>query len=426
MNYTNFTLTNKARAATAFAALVACVAPAAANATSVAYRDGSNVFLANADGSNKRQITTDGVSTDYYTYPSVADDGTVVSIKGYNTTRAIAVHSPAGQLQALNVMPWKISSGINIGPTYARVSPSGGQLVYGYLLNHGPYSGGIQQRMAIVTPRTPGLPTNPSVDIASKTDASWMGSKLVAMDNGLVGVETDPLQFQSILQATNGDTLQSAEVARNGSRALVLHKSGEMTLVSYSGALIDGPDSGCSITANGADRYVSSARIAMSADGSKVAWSDQSGVHVATVPSVPNDQACPLTNQVLLSATAGMPAFSEYTVPGSGSTGVGGAPDPIVSSKVSASKLATAGGAAVTVKVPGAGKVKGGVYLAKKKIGTATGTAKKAGNVKIKVKLSKKARKSISKYKGQTLTLKLTFTPKKGKKVKLSGTIKLS
>jgi hypothetical protein len=68
--------------------LVASVAPAAAEASSLVFlRPDGNVWLANADGTGLYQVTLDGTPANSYEAPSQADDGTIVTARGQQLYR---------------------------------------------------------------------------------------------------------------------------------------------------------------------------------------------------------------------------------------------------------------------------------------------------------------------------------------------------
>ena len=199
----------------AFAAALAI--PAAASASMVTYIDAKNVWVASPDGAIKRQLTTDGDATSPFHVPSTDDQGNVAAVKGGNTNSKILVHLAAGGKRTDNVLPWKIGPVTNFGPSSARLSADGTKIAYTYLWNHGPYTGGIEPRMAIVTPTNPGLPTSPMIDQPAWEMPTWIDGKLVVAKDGLAHLEMQPLQFTSFLSITNFKIV-STEISRNMGR----------------------------------------------------------------------------------------------------------------------------------------------------------------------------------------------------------------
>ncbi|MGE4425710.1 MAG: hypothetical protein AB7G37_04560 [Solirubrobacteraceae bacterium] len=443
-----------------------------ANATAVVYRDGHDVHLATPDGTRRRQVTTDGTATAAHTLPSADDAGNVVSFQRVpGSSSSLIVWSPIGGGAATkNVMPWRISSGINAGPTWARVRARGGLVAYGYLLNTGIGPGGsITPRLAIVDPRAPGSPTSPAIDQPNVLNGSWRQDQLIVSDGAIIRAEQQPLDFGPWLQAS--EALTAAEVARDGSRALVHASSGGLELVTLTGGAppLSTPTAGCTIAPAGDDRYSGTSRAALSADGRRVAWSDSTGVHVATVATVPDGVPCPLSERVRLSPTGGMPSFTEYTLPTDpgpgpgpggdpgpdgdpppgdpvpgGDPGPGGGPPPgggpgptgkptgggapggkaltIATPKLRLGKLRR--GQVVTVRAGRAGRVRLHLLRGKRRIATATATARRAGRVRLTLRLNRAGRRARG-LAGRTVTLRATLTSSTGRAVKATRKVRL-
>ncbi len=55
----------------------------------------------------------------------------------------------------------------------------------------------FDDRLAIVTPASPGSPTQPSIDQPAQYNPTWFGSRLVTAKGGSIYYETQPLQFTS-------------------------------------------------------------------------------------------------------------------------------------------------------------------------------------------------------------------------------------
>ena len=309
-------------------AVVATAAPPA-HATSVVYRDGHDVHVKSVDGTRHRQVTSDGTASAYYTLPSADDAGNVTAIRGSGTSRVIARHPAGGGAPTVNVMPWRVGGGVNAGPTWARVSASGSSLAYGYLYNQDVFTA-MRPYLAVVDPRAPGSPTAPAVNIAGYTEGSWFGTKLLATNGQQLFVETTPGTFGAWLVA-GAQSITGGDLSRDGRRVLVRFGSGTLELDTLDGRTppAAAPVSGCQIAPNGTDRYSGLPRMALSADGRRVAWSDAGGVHVATVASTDTPEAaCRLTEHVVLSATGGMPSFTEHDLPAPGGGGGGNPGDP--------------------------------------------------------------------------------------------------
>ncbi len=427
---------NSIRATLALGALALAV-PAAAQAATVTYRDGNDVWRASVDGAVKQQITNDGTDSSYYTLPSSDDAGDVATIQGSGTSRMIVWIKANGE-RVQNVMPWKIGGGINAGPTNARVNPEGTQLVYGYLYNSGiPPYGTITPHMAVVPPAAPGSPTSPMVDQPYIGDATWLNGRIVASDYQDIWAEQGPLDFKRWLSTNDSnDALTGAEVARDNSRVLVLHSSGQLELVQLSGGAPpndSNPTASCTIQPQGSDKNSGKPRISLSADGKLVSWSDDNGVHVARVDTI-TDGACQIVSDTIISPTGSMPAFSEYSIPkqGGGNDHPNGPTGPTVTAgkvtlkagKLSAAKLRK--GVTIKVSVSGAGKLSGKLLKGKTALASGKSTAKKAGNVKLKLKATAKGRKQLRRLQGKKLALRVTFAPAGGSPVSRSVKVRVA
>jgi hypothetical protein len=67
--------------------VLALLIPGQALASSIAYTKDNNIWLISPDGSRSKQVTTDGTSTRHYTFPSQADDGTILARYGDSFVR---------------------------------------------------------------------------------------------------------------------------------------------------------------------------------------------------------------------------------------------------------------------------------------------------------------------------------------------------
>jgi hypothetical protein len=408
---------------------VAGIAPAAAQADALTYVDGHNVYVASADGAVKRQLTNDGHGGSYYAFPSLDDAGNITTIKGASTTRAIVVLRPDGSTAAINVMPWKTSTFGNIGPIAARVKPNtGSQVAYVYYRNHGPYSGypngGLEKRLAIVPPANPGLPTEPLIDQPGKDNPTWHGDKLVAASGGQIVYETQPLQFQPWLSDPTG-SLAGAEVSRAGDRVLVAYSDGRLALMAYQGGIPQGQvTDGCFVPVGAAPE--GGIDWALSPDGQRIAWADQAGLHVAATDPHPSAGGgpCALREHVLLSGSGKDPAFSAAAPPSNGQQGNEVKPPtgndqgkPGVGPALTAPKATTTAalrrGLTVGIRVRAAGTVRG-VLSHKGTVAAGKAVAKRAGTVRMTLRLTKAGKRRIASLRGKKLTLRVTFTPKKG------------
>ena len=450
------------------AALVAAFAiPAAASASMITYIDGKNVWVASPDGAIKRQLTTDGTTQVPYHVPSTDDHGNVAAVKGGLSNSKVLVHLGADGKRTDNVMPWKISLGTNFGPSSARLSADGTKIAYTYLLNHGPYNGGIEPRMAIVTPKAPGHPTQPMIDQPGWEMPTWIDGKLVVAKDGVALLEMQPLQFTQFLQI-NDFKIVSTEISRSKGRYLIdMSRTADnargLVLYSHTGAFPGGTlPAGCQVPTHGTPSFTHG----LSPDGTQVTWKDDRGVMVGTFDPAQSDGSgwCQGTVRQI-SATGDEPTFGNATLsvpqdpppppppvddtpppPPSG-------PAPVVKATTATQQVRTTtgapaaettgdeelaltvpatakpaslrGGLRIEATAPGAGTMSIKLVHAGRTLGTASKAVAQAGRVSLKLKLTKSGRKHVKRLKGKKVQLRMTFTPK-GRGAKLTTSAKVT
>jgi len=172
----------------------------------------------------------------------------------------------------------------------------------------------------------------------------------------------------------------------------------------------------------------------LSPDATRITWTDDAGLKVAGAPTTAADPCALTSPPVVISQTASQGAIGGTNVaaflptsgqpptgaPPSGGPPAGGSPSraPVatVPRKVTVKALARATGVPIKVKVADAGKVRiagsvpAKVLRSSRSIVVATGsaTAKRAGTVTVKVRLTTAARKKRSRLKGARMTLRVT------------------
>lgn len=110
--------------ALALALFASLVFAASAQASSIVFVRGGNVWLSHPDGSGQFQVTLDGTSDNRYYSPSQANDGTIVAARGSKLYRMT-------QNGTLLNTPFETESPLgNID--HARVSPDGKVVAYAY------------------------------------------------------------------------------------------------------------------------------------------------------------------------------------------------------------------------------------------------------------------------------------------------------
>lgn len=302
--------TNPLRLTAAAGALLALTVPAAAQATSLVYRDGNDVWVSNLDGTQKRQVTTDGTGARPYDLPTSDDTGTVYAVRGDDLEIR-----PIKGTAATKGLPFPAEA-LDAPIRDAEVSPDGKAFGFVYDEEDGATLGQVNPTSAALalTLRTG------TITRASLYKGRWM----VAVPSGSGGSEILSQKtgggFEDFLAAPEG--LLAAELSRNAKRILVAQGDGEVELIDTNSAAppYTNPVGSCIVSGAADDRYSPDLRISVSADGSRIAWSNGEGVRIAKAPtSYENNEPCALTDVKLISATGGQPSFSEgptgYTPP---------------------------------------------------------------------------------------------------------------
>jgi len=298
------------RRAPAAALLAACalgVAAAPSAAELLTYVDGTprDVWVENADGSLRRQLTTDAADKLNYSFPSANDAGDVAAllIDGTTGNPAIVVIRADGS-RTVNLMPaW--GTGVTV-PFGARLQPEGRLLAYTFGRFHG---GGSSVAGNVVPADAPGSPTGPGPGFPGMTSATWWGGKLV-WSNG-----TDVFYGSGAETTAWQEELTFAEVSRDATRLLGVASTATGNLLVYHAlkgpmpSQLDYEVGGCLVPHSG-----ELTDAALAPNGRQVAWKDSAGLHVADAAITQAGGACALTGERLVSATAEDPAFSNATL----------------------------------------------------------------------------------------------------------------
>ena len=100
-----------------------------AQGSSLVYVKDYNVWLANADGTAQRPVTTDGFKELPYESPSQADDGTILAGRGLKFVKLDRQGNRIGELLP-SVLVGKPENAYAVGPFDPKISPDGHKLVY--------------------------------------------------------------------------------------------------------------------------------------------------------------------------------------------------------------------------------------------------------------------------------------------------------
>lgn len=461
-------------AVTAAAALGLTAAPA--DAAGLVYSDKGNVWVATPDLSVNRALTTDGTETTPaydqapkgelvgpYHFPSAADDGRVISAR-YRYAEDGGANffwkfiDAQGAHVASNIVTMTNSCGTAprpLGPFDARISAAGDFVAFSF------YCSGRSVGLNTTT----GYVQNPPAWSGERV--SWFGRRLMASASGASSVQNDtaaaPLEdgWSPFVAGDAGESIGRVEIARAGGKMMIESTVGdEQRLVfgTYAGSVPDVSESAvrCRLGTAAAARDVVGDAVSFHAswspDGTLIAWQDAEGVKVAPAPDLTNPQnaegqTCTLSAAPrLVSATGVHPSFTAHTwthpTSGGGGTtppaGGGTAPGPgggttiapptgKVTGRLPASVKATALTKGVTLKltVPGAGRLSATAKLGRRTVATGKATAKTAGRVNVKLRLSAKERRRAKRLRRKKLTLLVVFTSAGGQKSTLKRTVRV-
>jgi hypothetical protein len=175
-----------------FVLLVLALAPAsAAAATSLVYIQGGNVFIANADGSNPHQVTTDGSTANpgqtAYRSPTEANDGTIVAAKGGEL-----IHMRQNGVVLSHFVP--DTGGY---PLAAAVSPDGAKIAYNFssitqcvVYN---YSCGYYPEPGSAVTSASGRGSDPGAIQSNEQDGQWIDNSTLVLQNDTSYVDYEVL-----------------------------------------------------------------------------------------------------------------------------------------------------------------------------------------------------------------------------------------
>lgn len=285
-------------------ATLALVLPAAAQASSIVYINGGNVWLANPDGSGQYQVTLDGTAAAPYSRPSQADDGTIVAVRGGSGEPAKLYRmSQNGTL--LNT-PFATASPLG-NVIDAEISPDGSKVVYSFVTIAAGYT-----RAAAAYTYADHLGEPPGADLQQGNDSHWLS--WAGNDRTLSTNDSDSVVYDDV---SGGDGYSSASwfgqcsaglwdcsqdtgpgihdlaVARDGRTAAwiwQLDAGPYLQLATTAGDVNTGAPPQAPTTpachigpgpkeSNGAHAWD---RPTFAPDGSSVAWAEGDGIHVTS------------------------------------------------------------------------------------------------------------------------------------------------
>lgn len=298
-------------------AALGVAAPATASADSFVFRDGRDVRTINA-ADDREGLRITGDATHYATLPTMDDAGNLSVIVRENGTFTpeLAWFGIDGRV-VRNVLPEEGNVGLNTGPLSVRVDPGGTLYAYTYLRWEG-IDRSPTPWLAIVDPSA-ALPPKPAISRQGFSHASWFDGRLVVSDGDDLLAETSATNRLDLAAWPAGSGLTTADVSRDGRRAVVSAGSRRQLLADLTpgGPPTAQVTASCLLPDDGSDLYRGGASsAALSPDGRHVAYAGQGGLRIATIGAITGtDGPCPLGDVRLVSEQGGLPSASGYTVP---------------------------------------------------------------------------------------------------------------
>jgi hypothetical protein len=419
-------------------AAAALGAAAPAHADSLVFVKGDNVWLANPDGSNQFQVTTDGTAENPYLSPSQADDGTIVAARAKPNGGPLYRMRQNGEV--LNTIPL---APMLAGPFAPQVSPDGALVAYEHVFSR--YVNGYLETSSDVrftradgsTPQGIGPETGRGANAPSWIDSTraFVGINAVATTQ-LVGqasvdwwsdYDHQPRYFNL------GESLEDGEVAPNGRIVVVRgdHDDNTIQLYDATGGFTSLPKPTCTLSGPTAGplgkKFVDPT---FSPAGDALAWQEGDGIWVMSIPA----EGCKAGVPRLLIAGASDPDWGPANVnpgPRSGPKPVpvstpqptpapsgSGHPDapPALEASIAKAKLARAltKGLAVRLRTPGGGRVSASASRNGRVVARGARTVKAAGATSVTLRFTRQARRSLRRGRTAKLGVTLRFRPARG------------
>jgi hypothetical protein len=430
------------------------IAPAA-GAASIAYVDGGEVWLSSLDGTQKVRLAPHVVNpageTEKWLAVAASDSGRIVAAR--NVPGRIArfswfkVWEPNGTSTVEGPLNAPSGWAVYVYPLGFDITADGNHMVYGYSNSSSCCPISFAQG-TYVRPVT-GSALDP-INVPGEEHPTLFGSRMIAHTGGRVDVQgtsappygTDFTPWIDV--SASGLELRRTDVAANGQLAALELEQwsggsqtiGEIAVIATQG--VDQPPTfavDCFVPTSGVATDAS-----LSPDATRIAWTDDQGLKVAGAPTTAADPCALSSPPVVISPTASQGAIGGADVgpflpastqpptagppPTSGSPPTTGPPPaggvkPVttVPRRVTAKALASAKGVPIKVKVARAGKVKisgtvparilrrrgGPIVVAK-----GSATARRAGTVTVRLRLTAAGRKKPKRLKGARLTLRVS------------------
>jgi hypothetical protein len=430
--------------------LVLALTPTAASAASIAYVDNGEVWLSSLDGTQKVRLATHVVNsegkTEKWLDVAASDGGRIVAARNepgkISRFSWFKVWEPNGTSAVEGPLNAPAGWSTYVYPLGFDITADGKHMVYGFSNSSSccpiTFAQGYYARPVTNSVLDP-------ITISGEEDPTLFGNRVIAHAGATIDVQAAAAapygsDFMPWLDTSGtGLELRRTDIAANGQLAaleLEQWNGGSQTIGKIAVLSIQGVDQtptfpaavDCFVPATGVATEVS-----LSADATRVAWTDGQGLRVAGTPTTSADPCALSSPPVVISPTGRHGAIGGANVsaflpkaPGGGSPPgqPPGSPTtrrtrPVVTvpRKVTAKALAGRKGVAIKVRVARAGKVKisatvpaAVVARTRKPVVVATGSAlaRRAGTVTVRLRLTAAARKKPRRLKGARMTLRVS------------------
>ena len=295
-----------------FAVLASCFAlPGAAQASTLVYTDGGDVWAADMTDGSVHRVTTDGSAADPYRSPSQADDGTIVAVRGRaDEARLYRFDQGGNRLNA----PFETSAPTT-GPLEPQVSPNG-ELVTFYAATIvdgcGPF---------YTCPDTATTIQYSAADRFTKPDQygdaggfahpSWIDNTRtlvfsngawihnVGQDNSTHWIPND--SYNDSTEEAKFRNMTEGDITRDGRRVAVVlshyqDRTGFLQLYRPEGNFTTAPAWTCRIKAADGSLNGIFSDPTWSPDGSQLAWAEADGIHIVSI----DDTTCAISGAMTL------------------------------------------------------------------------------------------------------------------------------
>lgn len=282
-----------------------------------------DVWIARADGTGQRRVTTDGTTTLPYRSPTQADDGTIVASRGHEIVRM----RPSGRvLNRMDPPPLtnSVSHPIDGVPVSVAVSPDGKHVAYTFVGYDCPVGASCGERFATGFTRADRLTDAEQYGTSYYNDPSWLSNSRTVQGGGsgitvnLQDLGKDPVRWFADSDTSadweDWEDLSDPAVSPDGRFYAGVRAYGATTHIAWyslNGNPVNGPAPSAPSRKCVTSADPSLGGPVFSADGGVLAWEEGDDVWATTDPG-----SCTHQPQVYLT-DASMPSFSRagYSVP---------------------------------------------------------------------------------------------------------------